>query len=71
VKKHKVLTDETKILRCIKDGFFDYFKREDDADKKVRQKIATLKRGVLEGTQEWDILYRQYFNEEMMKMGLV
>jgi hypothetical protein len=37
-------------------------------DKKVREKIASIKRGVSEGTGEWEILYRQYYNEEIDKM---
>ena len=33
-------------------------------DLAVRQKIETQKRGIPEGSEEWDILYRKYFEEE-------
>ncbi|MGA8858577.1 MAG: DUF507 domain-containing protein, partial [Candidatus Sulfotelmatobacter sp.] len=25
---------------------------------------------ILEGSQEWDILYRKYYNEEVKKLGI-
>ena len=38
---------------------------EDDViDRLVRDKIASLKRGVPVGTSEWEILYRKYYEEE-------
>jgi hypothetical protein len=35
----------------------------------VRRKIASLKRGVVEGSGEWQILYRRYREEELRKKG--
>ncbi len=37
-------------------------------DSLVRQKIASLKRRVPPGSREWDLLYRQYFEEELRKI---
>ena len=39
-------------------------------DVAARQKIESQKRTILEGSQEWDILYRKYYNEEVKKLGL-
>ena len=39
-------------------------KVDDAIDVAVRQKIETQKRGIPEGSEEWDILYRKYFEEE-------
>jgi hypothetical protein len=33
----------------------------------VRRKLESLKRGVLEGSSEWDVLYRKYYEEEVAK----
>jgi hypothetical protein len=41
----------------------------DAIDATVRRKIASLKRGVVEGGTEWNILYRRYREEEMRKKG--
>ena len=39
-------------------------------DLAARQKIESQRRTILEGTQEWDILYRKYYNEEVKKLGI-
>ena len=39
-------------------------------DASARQKIASQKKIILEGSQEWDILYRKYYNEEVRKLGI-
>ena len=39
-------------------------------DVAARQKIESQKRTITEGTQEWDILYRKYYNEEVKKLGV-
>ncbi len=43
---------------------------EENLDKAARQKIENQKRTILEGTPEWDILYRKYYNEEVRKLGI-
>jgi len=39
-------------------------------DQAARQKIESQRRTITEGTQEWDILYRKYYNEEVKKLGI-
>jgi hypothetical protein len=39
-------------------------------DAAARQKIASQQRIIPEGSQEWDILYRKYYNDEVKKLGL-
>jgi hypothetical protein len=39
-------------------------------DQAARQKIENQRRTITEGTQEWDILYRKYYNEEVKKFGI-
>jgi hypothetical protein len=43
---------------------------EEKIDLAARHKIDTQKRTILEGSQEWDILYRKYYNEEVKKLGM-
>jgi hypothetical protein len=39
--------------------------RADEAiDLLVRRKIESQKRGIVEGSAEWDVLYRKYLEEE-------
>ncbi len=48
----------------------DLLKEEMKIDQSARQKIENQRRTILEGTQEWDILYRKYYNEEVKKLGI-
>jgi hypothetical protein len=48
----------------------ELLKEEEKLDQAARQKIETQKRTIAEGTQEWDILYRKYYNEEVKKLGI-
>lgn len=42
---------------------------EEKMDEEARRKIASQKRAILEGSDEWDILYRKYYQEELKKVG--
>ena len=48
----------------------ELLKEEARLDQAARQKIETQRRTITEGTQEWDILYRKYYNEEVKKLGI-
>lgn len=38
-------------------------------DKKAVEKIQSQKKAIEEGSREWEILYRKYYNEELGKLG--
>ena len=57
------------VLAEIKAALADFFNVDDAIDAKVRRKIASLSRRVPEGSSEWDVLYRQYLEEEKRKLG--
>jgi len=48
----------------------DLLNQEARIDQAARTKIESQKRTILEGSQEWDILYRKYYNEEVKKLGI-
>ena len=39
-------------------------------DQAARLKISSQRRIIPEGSMEWDILYRKYYNEEVKKLGI-
>jgi hypothetical protein len=43
---------------------------EDKVDRAARNKIRTTKREVPEGTEEWDLLHKRYYAEELKKLGI-
>ena len=49
----------------------DLLKEEEAMDAEVRKKISSQKKEILEGSEEWDVLYRKYYAEEMRRMGIV
>lgn len=60
-------TDEARALAETKRIITAYFEVEDRADEAARQKIRSLSRDIPEGSREWEVLYRKYFEEEMNK----
>jgi hypothetical protein len=48
----------------------ELLKEEAKIDTAARQKIENQRKTIIEGTQEWDILYRKYYNEEVKKLGI-
>jgi len=51
------------IVRIINEELKD----DEIIDVDVRRKIESQKRDIPEGSEEWDILYRRYYDEEMVK----
>ena len=45
-------------------------KVEEQVDTEVRAKIASQKKEILEGSEEWDILYRKYHQEGLKRLGV-
>jgi uncharacterized protein len=39
-------------------------------DQAARLKIANQRKIIMEGSQEWEILYRKYYNDEVRKLGI-
>jgi uncharacterized protein len=48
----------------------DVLMTEDKVDRAARAKIRTQKRDIPEGSEEWDILLRRYYSEELKKLGI-
>ena len=59
-------TIRQKTLQIIQ----ELLKEEEAVDAEIRKKITSQKKEVLEGSEEWDLLYRKYYGEEMRRMGI-
>ena len=64
------LEDRNSIRLEIRRLMEELLNQESKIDQAARQKIESQKRTILEGSQEWDILYRKYYNEEVKKLGI-
>jgi hypothetical protein len=43
---------------------------EEKVDRAARTKIRSQKREITEGTEEWELLHRRYYAEELKKLGI-
>jgi uncharacterized protein len=64
------LEDRNSIRLEVKRLMEELLNQEAKIDQAARTKIENQKRTILEGSQEWDILYRKYYNEEVKKLGV-
>jgi len=48
----------------------DMLVTEEKVDRAARTKIRTQKRDIPEGTEEWDLLHKRYYAEELKKLGI-
>jgi hypothetical protein len=79
---HKLITAmrKSRDLRMKKDPndarleivkvFTDILQLEEKSDKAARDKVRSMKRDIPEGSEEWDILQKRYYAEELKKYGI-
>ena len=58
IRQHMVQT-MTNILR-----------EEEKIEVEVRKKISSQKKEILEGSEEWDLLFRKYYSDELRRAGI-
>jgi uncharacterized protein len=62
--------DSNAVRLEIVRGMTDLLLAEEKVDRAARQKIRSQKREIPEGTEEWDLLHRRYYSEELKKLGI-
>ena len=62
--------DRNSIRMEVRRLLEEMLKQEEQIDQAARQKIENQKRTIIEGSEEWSILYRKYYNEEVKKLGI-
>jgi hypothetical protein len=63
------LDDPNEIRLSIVKSIEEEIKLYNMIDKKAIEKIQSQKKAIEEGSREWEILYRKYYNEEISKLG--
>ncbi|MGA7342127.1 MAG: DUF507 family protein [Terracidiphilus sp.] len=64
------LEDRNTIRQEARKALETLLTEEAKIDASARLKIANQRKIILEGSQEWEILYRKYYNEEVRKLGI-
>jgi hypothetical protein len=63
------LDDPNEIRLIIVKAIEEEMRLYETLDKKAVDKIQSQKKAIEEGSREWEILYRKYYNEELTKLG--
>jgi uncharacterized protein len=63
------LDDPNEIRLIIVKAIEEEMRLYETLDKKAIEKIQSQKKAIEEGSREWEILYRKYYNEELTKLG--
>ncbi len=66
----RVRKDQNDIRLALVKEITDVLQIEDRVDKAARAKIRTQKREIAEGGEEYDILHKRYYAEELKKLGI-
>ncbi len=74
VKKSRIVRvrgTEEQVLKEVKRVLATELAQEQEIDRKVRVKLASYARTIVEGSTEWDVLYRKTFEEETRRQTRV
>lgn len=63
------LDEPNEIRLAIVKSIEEEMKLYDLIDKRAIEKIESQKKAIKEGSREWEILYRKYYNDEINKLG--
>jgi hypothetical protein len=61
--------DDSLLRREIKRTIMGELKIGEDIDEAVRRKLQSLSKKLVEGSPEWEVLYKKYYEEEESKRG--
>jgi hypothetical protein len=62
--------DQNEVRLDIVKAFTDILQVEEKADRASRDKVRSVKRDIPEGSEEFDILQKKYYAEELKKFGI-
>jgi len=65
----KVIEEEGKVRAEIKRTIIAELKIGEEMDAVIRRKLQSFSKKLVEGSPEWEILYRKFYREEEIKRG--
>jgi uncharacterized protein len=69
-REFRLRKDQNEVRLAIVGAMTEILTIEDKVDRAARTKIRTQKRDIPEGSEEWDLLHRRYYAEELKKLGI-
>lgn len=65
----KLTDSEAAVRKTIKRTVSAELKLGEDIDATVRKKLASYQKKMVEGSPEWEVLYKKFYREEENKKG--
>ncbi len=62
--------EEGKIRREVRRSIVSFLKASEDIDSAVRKKLQSFSRKIVEGSPEWEVMYRKFYKEEATRRGM-
>ena len=62
--------DEGVLRREIKHSIHTFLKINEDIDSVIRKKLQSFSRRIIEGSPEWEVLYKKFYKEEAARRGM-
>ena len=62
--------DRDTIRQQIVQSITNILREEEKVEVEVRKRITSQKKEIIEGSEEWDLLFRKYYSEELRRMGI-
>ncbi len=66
----RVKQDANEVRLEIVRAMTELLSAEEKVDRLAREKVRSQKREIPEGSEEWDLLLRRYYSEELKKLGI-
>ena len=64
------IEDRDSIRQHMVQTMTNVLKEEEKVEVEVRKRITSQKKEILEGSEEWDVLFRKYYSDELRRMGI-
>jgi hypothetical protein len=61
---------ENLVKNVIGKAILDYGRRQEEIEDRVHERIKKTRRDAIRGSEEYDILFSKYYEEELRKLGL-
>lgn len=69
-KEVEFVEDRDTIRQHMVQTMSNVLREEEKIEQEVRKRITSQKKEILEGSEEWDVLFRKYYSEELRRAGI-
>ncbi len=66
----RVKKDQNEARLALVKAITGILQLEDKVDRDARKKVRTIKRDIPEGGEEWDLLHKRFYAEELKRLGI-